>query len=109
MLLPEDARYLGMTALQAQTAVPGLSRWLEKVFGVLGGYVFTTGLLVLYVAWMTARREREGAGPLLTLAGVTSIGVMTATNFVLGADFRWALAGLALFWLAALVLYAIGK
>jgi len=38
----------------------------------------------------------------------TSIGAMTATNFVLGSDFRWPLLGVALPWIVALSLYAIG-
>jgi len=108
-VLPEDARYLGMAASQIQTAVPGLSRWLDKVFWVMGGYIFTTGLLTLYVARTSFRAHAGSAGALIALAGVTSIGAMTATNFVLGSDFRWALLGVALLWSAALFLHAIGK
>ncbi len=108
-LLPEDTRYLGLATAQIQAAVPGLARWLEQVFRVLGGYVFTTGSLVLYVARMSLHAHTEGVGVALALAGVTSIGAMTATNFVLGSDFRWALLGVALPWGVALVLYASGK
>lgn len=108
-LLPEDARYLGLATAQIQTAVPGLSRWLEQVFRVMGGYIFTTGSLVLYVARTSFRARSGSAGVAIALAGITSIGAMTATNFVLGSDFRWALLGVALLWGVALLLYASGR
>lgn len=31
-LLPEDARFMGSTAEQVVDAVPGLTRWLRRVF-----------------------------------------------------------------------------
>ncbi len=108
-VLPEDARYLGMTATQIQITVPGLARWLDKVFWVMGGYIFTTGLLTLSMARTSVRARAPGAGWTIALAGVASIGVMIATNFVLHSDFRWELVGVALLWGAALFLYAIGK
>ena len=49
-LLPEDLRYIGASMAQIQTAAPGLSPWLARVFGVLGGYMIATGLLTVYVA-----------------------------------------------------------
>lgn len=39
-LLPEDARYMDTTLAEIQAAAPGLVRWLQKVFWVLGGYIY---------------------------------------------------------------------
>ena len=108
-VLPEDARYLGMAASQVQAAVPGISRWLDKVFRVMGGYIFTAGLLILYVAQTSFLAHSGSAGAVVPVSGATSIGAMTATNFVLGSDFRWMLLGVALFWIAALSLYVLGR
>ena len=35
-LLPEDARYMGISLPALQMAVPGLGGWLQKVFWVMG-------------------------------------------------------------------------
>jgi hypothetical protein len=47
LLLPEDPRFIGTSLAEIQAAVPGLGHWLDKVFTVMGGYIFTTGLLTL--------------------------------------------------------------
>lgn len=49
-LLPRDARYMGSPAGQILEAIPGLAMWLRRVCWVMGGYIVTTGVLVLYVA-----------------------------------------------------------
>ena len=49
-LLPEDLKYMGASLTQIQSVIPGLQPWLTRVFGVLGGYLFATGLLTVYVA-----------------------------------------------------------
>jgi len=108
-LLPEDARYVGTTLPALQAAVPGLGRWLQKVFWVMGGYMAATGLLTFYVSLSSFRSRRPGAFPVVALAGFSSIGWMTAVNFLLDSDFKWLLAGLTLPWMAALALYRIEK
>ncbi len=45
-LLPEDLRYIGSTLESVKQNMPGLSSWLKKVFWVMGGYIFATGLLI---------------------------------------------------------------
>jgi len=105
-LLPEDARYIGMSSPQIHDAVPGLAGWLDKVFWVMGGYVFTSGLLVVYLARTSFRTREPVAWGAAALAGVTSIGVMTGVNFVLGSDFRWPLLAVAMLWTTALALSA---
>jgi hypothetical protein len=108
-LLPEDARYMGTTLPALQAAVPGLLRWLQKVFWVMGGYMVATGLLTLHVAFSSFRSRQPGAFPVVALAGLCSIGWMTAVNFLLDSDFKWLLLVLTLPWIAALLLYRIEK
>ncbi|MEJ7704400.1 MAG: hypothetical protein WKF47_12345 [Geodermatophilaceae bacterium] len=95
---------MGSTAQQILDAIPELSTWLRRVFWVLGGYVATTGVLVVYVANTGVRSGSAGALAVVGLAGVTSVGWMTAVNFMIDSDFRWALLGLDGLWVFGLVL-----
>ncbi len=49
-LLPEDPRYFGTTLAEIQASMPGLLIWLRRVFWVMGGFMFTTGLLTTCIA-----------------------------------------------------------
>ena len=49
-VLPEDLRFMGTSMTQLEASLPGLLIWLRRVFWVLGGYMFATGLLTLYLA-----------------------------------------------------------
>lgn len=106
-LLPEDARFMGATVEHIVNAVPALSGWLRRVFWVLGGYIATTGLLVVYIANTGVRAGSAGAIAVVAVAGVTSIGCMSVVNFLIRSDFRWALLGFDGLWLLGLLL-AIG-
>lgn len=57
---------MGSTVDHILQAVPALSMWLRRVFWVLGGYVATTGVLVMYIAntgvVMQHPRQHDGAG-----------------------------------------------
>jgi hypothetical protein len=79
------------------------------VFEVMGGYIFMSGLLTLYLAMTSFRARARGAPLVVTLAGVTSVGVMIIVNFALVSDFRWWLLGFAGLWALALVRYATGE
>ncbi len=59
-LLPEDSNYIGLSLSTIQNNIPGLSVWLQKVFWVMGCYIFTAGLLTMYVA-RTSFRIRTGS------------------------------------------------
>lgn len=63
-----------------------MALWLRRVFWVMGGYVATTGVLVLYVANTGLRAGDAGALGALALASATSLGWMDAVNFMLGSD-----------------------
>ena len=106
-LLPEDARYMNTTLAEIQAVVPGLLDWLQKVFWVMGGYIFTVGLLTMYVAFSSFQTRTRGAFPVIALAGLSSIGWMTSVNFIINSDFKWLLLVSALPWAAALILYKI--
>jgi hypothetical protein len=103
-LLPEDLRYIGASMAQIQTAAPGLSPWLARVFGVLGGYMIATGLLTVYVATTGFRDGTLGAKATVAVAGLASIGWMAITNFPIDSDFKWLLLAFALPWVVALAL-----
>ena len=104
-LLPEDPRYMGSSLSEIQAVLPGLSFWLRRVFWVMGGYMFTTGLLTVYVALTAFRARAKGAAGIVALAGLASIGWMTVVNFIIASDFKWVLLAFVLPWAAALALY----
>ena len=108
-LLPEDARYIGVSVSDAETALPHLSDWLRRVFAVMGGYIFTSGLLTIYLALTAVRNREPGIRWVIAAAGLTSIGWMAMINFMIASDFRWILLGFALLWTTAVALYWIGQ
>ena len=89
--------------------VPGLFNWLEKVFWVMGGYIFTTGLLIVYVSVTSFGKRLPGAFGIVALAGISSIGLMTVVNFIISSDFRWPLLIFTMPWATALILYRLHK
>ena len=108
-LLPEDSKYIGLSLSAIQNNIPGLSDWLQKVFWVMGGYIFTTGLLTMYVAQTSFRTRTQGAFIIVSIAGVTSIGSMAIVNFILQSDFRWVLLAFTIPWIVSLILYQLHK
>lgn len=104
-LLPEDPRFMGTSLETIHASVPGLLAWLPRVFWVTGGFMFTTGLLTAYIALSSFRQRLRGAAPIAALAGLTSIGLMAAVNFIIGSDFKWLLLAFTLPWGVAQVLY----
>ena len=103
-LLPEDPRYMGTTLAEIQATLPGLLIWLRRVFWVMGGFMFTTGLLTTYIAATAFQQLARGARFVVALAGLTSIGWMVVVNFMINSDFKWLLLAFNLPWIAALVL-----
>ncbi|CAN5429076.1 hypothetical protein BH09BAC3_BH09BAC3_06830 [soil metagenome] len=105
-LLPEDQRYVGSTLSEINGSIPALSLWLQKVFWVMGGYVLTSGLFTLYFAKTSFHTRTSGAFTIALLTGLSSIGWMTAVNFILLSDFRWVLLTFTTPWIISLMLYA---
>ena len=104
-LLPEYLRYIGVAMQNVNENIPGLANWLQKVFWVMGGYIFATGSLTIFIAFTSFRKRMRGAFSIVALAGISSIGSMTVVNFIIGSDFRWLLLTFTLLWTIALILY----
>ncbi len=108
-LLPEDSKYIGLSLSAIQNNMPGLSVWLQKVFWVMGCYIFTTGLLTMYVVQTSFRTRTQGAFIIVLVAGITSIGSMAIVNFMLQSDFKWVLLAFTIPWIVSLFLYHLHK
>ena len=108
-LLPEDLLYMKTTSSIVKENFPQLSVWLQKVFWVMGGYIFTTGLLTIFIALTSFRTRTKGAFAIAAISGVTSIGFMTVVNFMIDSDFKWTLLAFTLPWCIALILYKLHK
>ena len=104
VLLPEDPRFMGTTLVELQATVPGLLIWLRRVFWVMGGFMFTTGLLTAYIAVTAFHQQVRGARFVVALASLTSIGWMAVVNFMINSDFKWLLLAFNLPWIVALTL-----
>lgn len=104
-LLPEDPRAMGTTLAQVEAAVPGLAGWLRRVFWVMGGFMFTTGLLTICVAVTAFRARVRGVASVMALAGGASIGLMAVVNFMIASDFKWLILSFVVPWALALGLY----
>ena len=108
-LLPEDLNYMGTTLQNTKANIPGLLTWLQKVFWVMGGYIFTTGLLTVFISTTSFLNRLPGAFSIVALAGISSIGSMTIVNFMISSDFKWVLLIFTLPWAIALILYRLHK
>ena len=104
-LLPEDPRFMGTSWAQIQMSVPGLLIWLRRVFWVMGGYMFATGLLTLYVALTSFRDRARGSASMVAISGLSSIGLMAAVNLMIASDFKWLFLSFVVPWALALALY----
>lgn len=106
-LLPEDLRYLATSPATIDAAVPNLETWLGYVFHVLGGYIVASGILTIALAGTSYREHRASAAVAAAVAGAASIGLMSAVNFSIQSDFRWALLAMAALWASSILMYAI--
>ena len=108
-LLPEDARFLGVTLVQIRSALPGVENWLGKVFVVMGGFMAGTGMLAFFVAAVAVPLRLKGTSWAIAGSGALTVALMSAVNFAIASDFRWLLVLPAVVWLASLVLYLDGR
>ena len=104
-LLPEDTRFMDLTATQVDPIRPQLEAWLTHVFRVLGGYILATGILTVTLAATSFRQHSPIAAIGALLGGAASIGWMAVVNFIIGSDFKWVLLGMALIWALSLGLF----
>ena len=108
-LLPEDLHYMGTTWQNVQENIPRLLNWLQKIFWAMGGYIFTTGSLIVFISFTSFRKRMSTVFGLIVLAGISSIGLMTVVNFMIRSDFKWLLLVFNIPWLIALILYLFKK
>ena len=104
-LLPEDVRYMRLSATELEVIGPRLSMWLTHVFRVLGGYALSTGVLLIALAATAFRARQPVAMAGALIGGASSIGLMSVVNFLIDSDFRWALLACALLWAVSLLAY----
>lgn len=104
-LLPEDPRFMGSSMEILLTVAPGLLRWLDHVFNVMGGFMVATGVLTVLVACRYLASRASGTFAAMALAGGASVMLMSATNFMLQSDFRWLLLVPAVLWISGLICY----
>ena len=102
-LLPEDLRYIDTSTIRLQAEMPQLLSWLARVFDVLGGYIFATGLLTLHVAITGLRGGRPLPRMTVAASGLASIGCMAIVNLLIDSDYKWLLLAMTLPWLIALL------
>ena len=108
-LLPEDLVYMASSLKTVQENVPDLMNWLQKVFIVMGGYIFTTGLLTIYISQTSFRNRVNGSLGIMALAGLSSIGLMSGVNFLIDSDFKWVLILFTIPWVISFALYLIKR
>jgi hypothetical protein len=108
-LLPEDLRYIGASQAQIETVAPRLTLWLTQVFRVMGGFISAAGVLTIFLAATSFRAYQRAAEAAIFISGLVSIGWMTAINFMIDSDFKWALFGIALLWVSSLALFELQK
>ena len=75
----------------------------------MGSYIFTSGLLIIFIALTSFRKRLPGTFIIVALAGITSIGSMMVVNFIIDSDFKWLLFIFTLPWAMALILYQLHK
>lgn len=102
-ILPEDTRYIGVSLAQLKTSMPRLLPWLARVFTVLGGQMFATGLLTIYLAVTSFRNPTPASIAVVAISGLASIGVLVITNFLIDSDFKWILLAFTVPWFVALL------
>lgn len=103
-LMPEDLSFIGTTFDQIQTTLPGLLLWLRRVFWVMDGFMFASGVLLLYVAQTTFRTNSLRARFTVFVAALSSIGWMAIVNFLIDSNFKWLILSFNLPWIVALIL-----
>jgi hypothetical protein len=108
-LLPEDPRYIGSTLEQINASLPGLAGWLSRVFAVMGGFMAAAGAMTLFLALTSVPARTRGTGWTLAAAGLLTVVLMSAVNFMIGSDFRWLLLVPALLWGAGMLGYCLER
>ncbi len=103
-LLPEDLRFMQTSLKQMELLAPGLLIWLQRVFWVMGGFMFAIGLLTIYIALVIFRDPSKSTKLVVAIASLSSIGWMAVVNFMINSDFKWLIIIFNIPWIVALAL-----
>lgn len=71
----------------------------------MGGFMIGAGMLTIYLMSGLSQLRKKWTLVMAGLAGVSTVGTMSVTNFQLDSDFKWLLLLPALLWAVGLVLY----
>lgn len=80
---------------------------MRRVFFVMGGFITAAGVMTTFLAATAIPDRRKGAGIVLLLAGLATVGTMSWVNFVIASQFKWLLLAPAVLWLAGVAAYAL--
>jgi hypothetical protein len=105
VLLPEDLNYMNTSEVEINDHLPGLTHWLQKVFIVLGGYIATSGSLMLYFGIAKGYQKNILLFIFIFISGLTSIVMMAAINFIIDSDFKWLLLLFTTPWIFSIMTY----
>jgi hypothetical protein len=94
---------MGINSVDVQTAVPGLERWLRRVFVVMGGFMMGAGVLTTFVTMSAPSVRAKWIRIALAFAGLFTVGTMSLTNFQLDSDHKWLLLMPSVLWVLGLV------
>ncbi len=108
-LLPEDLRYMETSIVDIRSSIPGLERWTNRVFTVMGGFMMGSGLLTILAAMNASIVPEKRNWIFLMLAGLFTVGTMSLTNFQLNSDFKWLLLIPSLLWVMGLVFFTVPR
>ncbi len=108
-VLPEDFKYMKTNMLIVNSTIPNLPLWLEKVFWVMGGFIISSGLLIIFIAFSSFRARTSGAFSIVAISGISSIGFMAVVNFILDSNFKWLLFAFTFPWIISLIFYRLHK
>lgn len=102
--LPEDIAFIGASQ-GLEGLFPRLAIWLDRVFLVLGGFIFSTGALVAGVSFSARRKKIDRPSKaVLFVAWGSSLGLMSGVNFSIHSDFRWLIFAQAVLWISGILL-----
>ena len=108
-LLPEDLRYMETSLAHIQLIMPGLERWLHRVFAVMGSFIAGAGVLTIFMAVRLSAAQRRLTTSILVLLGLLTVGTMSVINFQLDSDFKWLLLIPALLWFVGVAAYIVSS
>jgi hypothetical protein len=77
------------------------------VFTVMGGYMIGSGALTVFLARAAMPKRLPGTVLALCIAGLSTVVLMSAMNFVLHSDFRWVLLVPAVCWVVGVIAYVL--